>query len=376
MRATRAIIRLDHLKHNIEQIRRAVRRPDRPCPLVCLAVKADAYGHGIAPVGLAAAECGVDYLAVATVDEGVELRDASSRLPILLYGLPTPEEIAPVVTHAITPILADAEQIELVGAEATKQGRQIPVHLKIDTGMGRIGCRPDDAVRLARMVEASASLELGGVCTHFAASDSGDPAYTNEQIATFETVLARFRTDGIAPGIVHAANSGGVLGHAESWYDMVRPGILAYGYYPSDGQERVHDVLPVMELRSRVVFIKQVEAGDAISYGMTWRAPRRTHIGTIPVGYGDGYNRLLSNRGQVSINGKRYPVVGRVCMDQLMVDLGAACTVARYDDATLFGYSVGAPSAEDIAEICGTIAYEITCGISKRVPRIYTDGEP
>ena len=376
MRATRAIIRLDHFRHNIAQIRRAIRRADGTYPLICLAVKADAYGHGIAPVGLAAARCGVDYLAVATVDEGIELRDAGSLLPILLYGLPTPEEIAPVVTHGITPILSDAEQIELFSAEAARQHTHVPVHLKVDTGMGRIGCRPDDGPRLARMVSASGALALGGVCTHFAASDSDDRAYTIEQIATFERFLTRLRAEGIAPGIVHAANTGGVLAHPESWYDMVRPGILAYGYYPSDCLERLYDVRPMMELRSRVVFIKEVEPGDAISYGMTWRAPDRTHIGTIPVGYADGYNRLLSNRGHVSIDGTRYPVVGRVCMDQLMVDLGADCTVRRYDEAILFGYGDGVPSAEDIARICGTIPYEVTCGISKRVPRVYADRDP
>ena len=376
MRATRAIIRLDRFEHNIAQIRRAVRRADGTSPLICLAVKADAYGHGIVPIGLAAAGSGVDYLAVATVDEGVELRAAGSTLPILLYGIPVPEEIAAVVAHRLTPMVSDAEQIELFNAEATTQSTLLPVHLKIDTGMGRVGCRPDDGSRLAGMVRASGSLALGGVCTHFAASDSDDPAYTAGQIAAFEQALSRMKAEGIDPGIVHAANSGGVLGHPASWYDMVRPGILAYGYYPSDCQERLHTVLPVMELRSSVVFIKEVERGDAISYGMTWRAPHRTHIGTIPVGYGDGYNRLLSNRGHVSIHGTRYPVVGRVCMDQLMVDLGAECTVRRYDEAKLFGYGDGVPSAEDIAGICGTIAYEVTCAISRRVPRVYADRDP
>ncbi len=373
MGATRAIIRLDHLGHNIEEIRRAAKAARR-APMLCLAVKADAYGHGMIRVALAAAELGVDCLAVARVDEGIELRRAGVSLPILLYSLATPDECAEVVEHSLSPLVADEEQVRLFDALARRRERTLRVHLKIDTGMGRIGCRPDEAPDLARAVVECRSLELGGVATHFAVADGRDPEYTKRQLAAFESALSAIRAAGIEPGIVHAANSGGLLGHPDSWYDMVRPGILAYGYYPSDEQERRLDVRPVMELRSRVVFIKEVEAGAGVSYGVTWRAPRRTHIGTIPVGYGDGYNRLLSNRADVAINGVRYPVVGRVCMDQIMVDLGPECSVSRFDEATLFGYTPGAPTAEELANLCGTIAYEITCNVGTRVPRVYRDG--
>jgi alanine racemase len=371
MRATRAIIRLDHLRWNIALIRERIGSG----PLICLAVKADAYGHGIAPIGLAAARFGVDYLAVATVDEAVELREAGSRLPILLYSLATPEEIPDVIAHDITPILSDSEQVDAYEREAARQGRRCAVHIKIDTGMGRIGCRPGDAVTLARRVASSPSLELGGVSTHFAAADSADEAYTKEQIARFEASLAAIRGDGIDPGIVHAANSGGVIAHPESWYGMVRPGILAYGVYPSAEQSRDLALRPVMELRSSVVYIKEVDEGEAVSYGMTWRAPRRTHIGTIPVGYGDGYNRLLSNRARVSIGGASYPIAGRVCMDQVMVDLGPECRVGRYDEAILFGRQPGVPTVEELADLCGTIPYEITCSITRRVPRVYVEDD-
>ncbi|MFP4115223.1 MAG: alanine racemase [Spirochaetota bacterium] len=372
MRATRAVVRLDHLQWNIDLIRSRV----GPGPLLCLAVKADAYGHGIARIGRAAEEFGVDNLAVATVDEGVELREAGCSLPVLLYSLAAPEEIADVVANDITPLLSDDEQIDLYSEEAVRQNRQVTVHIKIDTGMGRIGCPPETASNLARRVVARPSLELGGVSTHFASADARDRSYTKAQIERFEGALAAIRGEQIEPGLVHAANSGGVLDHPESWYDMVRPGIIAYGYYPSDEQARSLDLRPVMELRSKVVFIKEVAPGDAISYGMTWRAPRRTYIGTIPVGYGDGYSRLLSNKGRVRINGSNYPIVGRVCMDQLMVDLGHRCPVRRYDDAIMFGYHPGAPTAEDLAQLTGTIAYEITCNISRRVPRVYTYEEP
>lgn len=370
MRATRAVIRLDHLKWNLGQIRSRV----GPKPAVCLAVKADAYGHGIIPVGLAAAGYGVDYLAVASVDEGLDLREAGSDLPILLYSLATPEEMPDAVTGDLTPMLSDAQQVDAYAAEADRQGRRLTVHIKVDTGMGRIGCRPADAAPLARRVAEAPSLILGGVSTHFASADSADEAYTKGQIRAFEDTLAGIRGAGVDPGIVHAANSGGVIGHSESWYDMVRPGIVAYGSYPSDEQARELDLRPVMELRSRVVYIKRVERGEAVSYGMTWRAPRRTWVGTIPVGYGDGYNRLLSNRGRVLIGTETYPIAGRVCMDQIMVDLGPECRVERYDEAVLFGYTPGAPSVEELAELCETIPYEITCSITKRVPRVY-EGE-
>ena len=370
MRATRAVIRLDHLKWNLERIRARL----GPRAAVCLAVKADAYGHGIIPVGLAAAGFGVDYLAVASVDEGRDLREAGSELPILLYSLATPEEMPDAVAGDLTPMLSDAEQIDAYAAEAARQGSRLTVHIKIDTGMGRIGCRPADAAGLARRVAEAPSLFLGGVSTHFASADSADEAYTKRQIRTFEDALEQIRAAGIEPGVVHAANSGGVIGHSESWYDMVRPGIVAYGSYPSDEQARALELRPVMELRSRVVYIKQVERDEAVSYGMTWRAPRRTWIATIPVGYGDGYNRLLSNRGRVLIGGESYPIAGRVCMDQIMVDLGPECRVERYDEAVLFGYTPGAPSAEELAELCDTIPYEITCSITKRVPRVY-EGE-
>ena len=370
MRATRAVIRLDHLKWNLEQIRARTGAG----PLVCLAVKADAYGHGIIPVGLAAARYGVDYLAVASVDEGVDLREAGSDLPVLLYSLATPEEMPDVVARDLTPILSDAQQVDAYAAEAARQGRRLTVHIKIDTGMGRIGCRPADAAELARRVAGSPSLLLGGVSTHFASADSGDESYTRAQIRTFEESLASIRGAGVDPGIVHAANSGGVIAHPGSWYDMVRPGIVAYGHYPSGEQDRPLDLRPVMELRSRVVYVKQVEPGQAVSYGMTWRAPRRTWIATIPVGYGDGYNRLLSNRGRVLIGGESYPIAGRVCMDQIMVDLGPQLRVERYEEAVLFGYTPGAPGVEELAGLCDTIPYEITCSITKRVPRVY-EGE-
>lgn len=341
--------------------------------MLCLAVKADAYGHGIVEVGREAAANDVDYLAVATVDEATELRNAGLTIPVLLYSLPTPEEIPDVVAHKVIPMISDEELADLIEAEAKRRRQVITVHLKIDTGMGRIGCMPEEAPALAANLAARSNLTLGGISTHFATSDSADQTPTRQQIRRFDAAVESIRRSGIDPGIVHAGNSGGVLAYPEAWYDMIRPGILAYGYFPSNEQSRELDIKPVMDLQSRLVFIKEVEAGTTISYGSTWRAAQRTYIGTIPVGYGDGYSRLLSNRGRVAIRGASYPIVGRVCMDHIMVDLGPVCSVQRYDNVVLFGPDPGAPDAEELSRICQTIPYEITCAVSKRVPRLYVD---
>lgn len=372
MRATRALIHLDNFRRNI----RLIRRHTGERPMLCLAVKADAYGHGITGIGTAAEECGVEYLAVATVDEAVELRSAGIRLPILLYSLPTPEELPDVVDHDITAMISDPELADMLDGAARARNRRIAVHLKVDTGMGRIGCTPADAPAVASHIALCGNLHLAGVSTHFAVSDSADTTFTADQIRRFNAAVAGIRGVGIDPGVVHAGNSGGVLAYPDAWYDMVRPGIVAYGYYPSGEQERTLDIRPVMELQSRLVFIKEVDAGTPVSYGATWRAPHRTYIGTVPVGYGDGYFRVLSNRARVSINGVSYPVVGRVCMDQIMVDLGPVCTVARYDPVVLFGPEPGGPDAEELAGLCNTIPYEITCAVSRRVPRVYVDPVP
>jgi alanine racemase len=369
MRATRALVHLSNLRHNLERLRDHT----GPGPRFCLAVKADAYGHGIVPVGRGAAAAGIEYLAVATVDEAVELREGGLQIPILLYSLPTPEEVPEVVRHGATPVVSDLEIVDLIQAEARSAGTVVPVHLKVDTGMGRIGCRPEDAAGVAAGIAERENVKLEGLSTHFASSDSRDRDQTESQIAAFNRAIESIRQVGVNPGLVHAGNSGGLVQYPAAWYDMVRPGILAYGYYPSDEVDRNLGIRPVMELRSRVIQIKEVEPGSPVSYGATWRAPRRTCIATVPVGYGDGYNRLLSNRAEVGIGGRRFPIVGRVCMDHIMVDLGPAHDVHRFDDVVLFGPDETGPDAEELATLCDTIPYEITCAVSKRVPRIYVD---
>ena len=252
-----------------------------------------------------------------------------------------------------------------------------PVHLKIVTGMGRAGWSPAEAPALAQTIAACSALEYAGTGTHLAVADSAtedDRAYTERQIACFTGAVDRIRTAGVNPGIVHAANSGAIILHPGAWFDMVRPGILLYGYkmVEETGMGLPFPPLqaePVMELRTNVVLIKPVKKGESISYGRTWVAPQDTQVAVLPVGYGDGFPRLLGNRWQVFIGGTAYPLVGRICMDQCMADLGPASPVRRWDEAVLFGGP--APSAAVLAERIGTIPYEITCNINKRVPRVY-----
>jgi alanine racemase len=365
MRATTAIIYLDRFCRNLLGVRERI----GPKPRICVPVKADAYGHGAIRIARAALDAGAAWLAVATVGEGAELREAGIGAPILLLSLPLPEELPEVVSRGLVPLVGDRDFIREAAGAAKKAGKTLEVHLKIDTGMGRLGCSPAEAAELAACIAREKCLRLGGTATHLAAADSSVPenvAYTKKQLARFRAGVAGIRRAGFDPGIVHGANSGGVVLHEDSWFDMVRPGILLYGYSPAPGKP---EVTPVMEFRTRVTFLKKVKKGEAVSYGRTWTAPRDTVIATLPVGYADGLSRGLSGNFSVTIKGARYPLVGRICMDQCMADLGPDADIRRWEEVTIFG--PGTLTAADMAAVRGTIPYEITCNINKRVPRIY-----
>ena len=367
LRATRAIIHLDNLRHNIRLLRSHI----GPVPRICMAVKADAYGHGAVPITRTALAEGVDAFGVATVGEGRELREAGIRAPVLLFSPVLPEENAEIVLSGLAPMVGSREAIASLAAEAAKQDKPVEVHLKVDTGMGRIGCQPEDAPDLAELIASDDWLKLAGVCTHFPVADAADSDFTTRQLERFQACVDGIRNRGIDPAALHAANSGAILAYPPSYFQMVRPGIMLYGYYPSQEQPRDLPLKPVMELVSKVSFLKKVPKGTGISYGLTHRVERDTVIATIPAGYADGYSRLLSNRGQVCIRGKRYPVVGRVCMDQTMVNVGPDSEVELYEDVILFGPDPPAPDAEEIAGLMQTIPYEVTCLINRRVPRVY-----
>lgn len=385
MRATFANVYMGNLRNNIEQVRNQLSSGVK----LCIPVKADAYGHGAVPVAHMAVECGADYLAVAAVSEGVELRKAGITIPILVLSLPQPSEFIEIIENHLTPSLCDSELIRMLNVTATAMGRKVPVHLKVDTGMGRIGCTPDEAADLAQLIANSQGVSLDGVFTHFAVSDSlvpEDVAYTKKQIEIFKQVVDNIRQLGIDPGLCHAANSSAVFEYPESHFDMVRPGLVIYGYYPGDITESylngegakvktpVH-LKPLMDVRSSIVAIKQVKKGESISYGRQWVAQEDCQVGVIPAGYGDGLLRRYGEKLEVTINGKLYPVCGRICMDQCMIYLGVDSKVSRWDEVIIFGPAEhGAlQSAQDIAHAAGTISYEITCGIAQRVPRVYKD---
>jgi alanine racemase len=335
-------------------------------------IKADAYGHGAVQAARAAQKL-VHYLAVATVDEGVLLREQGIDLPILLLSIPQPEELPDMAVNGLIPFITDREFAAEVAGAAARAGQRLSVHLKVDTGMGRVGVSAENAAELAGFIVSQPSLFYTGTATHLAVADSRAPEnieFTKTQLALFRKALAAIRQAGLDPGIVHAANSGAVLFHEDSWFDMVRPGIALYGYSPLGPADATIPLEPVMELKSRLVFIKKMKKGETVSYGRRWTAPEDTWIGTLPLGYADGIPRALENFS-VRIRNGFYPLAGQVCMDQCMVNLGRETDIKRWEDVTIFGGS--AAGAWDIAEKTGTIPYEVTCNISRRVPRIYQD---
>lgn len=369
VKSTFADVDLSAIEANLRQVRSRV--GDR---LVLAAVKADAYGHGAVAVSRhLEATKSADWLGVATVGEGVELRDAGVTLPILKLSGCFADEVDTALARDITLTVVDAETIDMVQAAALRAGKRATVHLKIDTGMGRIGEPSENAAQLAQRIDASYMLDLEGLFSHLAVADvPSHDSFTHEQTQRFrEAVIAVTATRG-RPPIVHLANSAGVMAHPDTWCDLVRPGIMIYGSPPSTEIPVTVELRPALAWKTRVAFVKTVVPGQTVSYGRTWAAVRETRVATIPVGYGDGFNRRLSNLGRVLIGGQSFPVVGRVCMDQFLVDLGPASDIARGDEVVLIGASgEESISATEMAETLGTISYEITCAISRRVSRRY-----
>lgn len=375
MACNQALIHLANLRHNLGEIMSRTRAR------VCLPVKADAYGHGACDVAQAALSCGVHSFAVACVQEASQLRAAGVRAPILCLSTPTAEEISSLIEHRVHTVISERAHIALIARtlrQSADTGATCGVHVKIDTGMGRIGCAPDEACALVQMVCATPGLHLEGVCTHFSVADSvraEDLQYTEMQRAHFMHCVQYIRKSGISIPLVHAANSAALLCHPRAHFDMVRPGLLAYGYAPESVHPAVRSVfLPVMELVTQVRAIKKIPAGAYVSYQRLWRAHTETHVGILPIGYADGVMRALSPGLQVCIGGKWYPVVGAICMDQCVVDLGTPLRVTVGDRVTLFGpQDAGGPGqgADVLASHAGTIPYELLCAIGKRVERVY-----
>ena len=296
LRATRAMIHLENLRHNLDSIRDMI-GPDRK---ICLAVKADAYGHGAVEISRAALARGVHCLAVSNVDEGKELREAGIEAPIILLGYPAEEELPILLNQRLEPFVGDEEYLQRLDLMVRERGDSpLGIHIAVDTGMGRIGCPPEDAPYLARLADTSRGLRIAGLCTHFPVADSDeadDRDFTRQQLLSLSRIRKEILSMNIDPGLIHAANSGGILQHEPSHLDMVRLGISAYGYVPDSWMNSDYSLKPVMELKTRISFIKTVPAGTSISYGRTWAPERSTVIATLPIGYADGYPRLLSGK--------------------------------------------------------------------------------
>ena len=335
---------------------------------VMAVVKANGYGHGAGLVARAAASAGADWIGVARPEEGTELRRDGVALPILVLGLTPPGQLAEAVAADLALTVWSAEHIEAAAAAAQDAGRPARLHLKIDTGMGRLGAPPQEAVALARMASGRRGVELAGVCTHFARADEQDPAPTQMQEMLFREVLKALSTSGLNPGLIHAANSAAAIAHPSTRFDMVRAGVAIYGLHPSSSCPLPSGFRPALAWKSQISQVKTVPSGTGLSYGHAYTTRSEERIGTVPVGYADGLRRMEGN--EVLVAGGRVPVVGRVCMDQVLVRLDGMSAARTGDEVVIIGGQGGERiSAEDVALRWGTINYEVTCGIAARVPR-------
>lgn len=383
-RCTKAILYKENLRHNLEEIRKNV----SPDTKICIAVKADGYGHNAVLTAKLAQEVGgIEYFAVATVDEGVELRKAGIISTIILLSLSIPEDFDRLFEFKISPLIFGEEYISLLAKYADEYYKntkeKLSVHLAVDTGMGRIGCYPQEVLSQAKLINSKSHLELKGLTTHFCVGDSikeEDQAFTQKQFEEFTYAINTLKENGINPGICSCGNSAIVLNNKDMHLDMVRPGIITYGYYPDEitkdylkSKNIDFDLKPVLALETQVVAIRDFPANKSISYGRTYLCPQDTKIAILPIGYADGLLRRFSPGIKVCIKGKEYPVVGRICMDQCMVDLGKDNNdVALWDKVIIFGpkESGALQTADDLARIGNTISYEVLTSLSKRVKRI------
>ncbi|NPV68627.1 MAG: alanine racemase [Anaerolineae bacterium] len=364
---------LDAIVRNL----RAIKAHIDPSVQIVAVVKANAYGHGAVAVARAALFAGASCLAVARVMEGVQLRQEGITAPILVLGYTMPAEAIVGVDHNLTLTVTEAHIAEQVSARAVASGRLAAVHVKVDTGMGRFGLLPEEVVPFLRRLAALPGLRLQGIFTHFAAADAADQTYTRRQFAVFQEVLQAAQAAGIAFPLRHAANSAAALSLPETHLDAVRIGLAMYGLRPSAEVEPPVALQPVLTLHSHVARVRVLPAGASIGYGCAYTTPRAMPVALVPVGYGDGYHRVLSNRGSVLINGCRCPILGRVSMDQIVVDVSEAGAVAVEDEVVLIGQQGAARiDAEEVAQLADTINYEVVTALTARVPRLYRTDDP
>ena len=371
-RPTWVEIDLNALRHNLLAVKKRI----GPQIKILGIVKADAYGHGDYEVSRVLLNNGVEMLGIAILEEGIQLRNTGIKAPLLLLGGVFEEQIDSIIHYDVTPTVYDLKLAEVLSKKATYFNKKLKVHVYVDTGMGSIGVKHDNAVEFVKFVKNLKNLIIEGIYTHCSSSDEKDSAFTNLQIKRFRDVLDALDTIKVRIPLRHMANSGAILGYPESYFNTVRPGLSLYGLYPSEDVSRDIGIRPVMSFKTRIIHIKDMESGDVVGYDRAYRITKPTRVATLPMGYADGYNRLLSNQGEVIIRSKKASIIGRVCMDQCFVDVTNIKDVSVGDEVVLYGRQAQESiPIESIAKQLNTIPYEVTCSISKRVPRIYTNKE-
>ncbi len=374
-RSTFAHVDLDALGHNLRAITAhlAAGRPGQPSPALAAVVKANAYGHGAGPVALALEAAGAAVIACADIEEAVVLREAGVRARILVFGALSLSDLDGVFDHDLTPTVSTPTAGRSLQRAAVRRGLRVRYHLKIDTGMNRLGFRHDNLDRTMPELLAASHLELEGVYTHFATADTpGHPLFADQQ-RQFAAALRTLHAHGARPRLRHAANSAALLADPGTWFDLVRPGLLLYGVTPPALAPTL-DLAPVMSLRSRVVAVKGVRPGETVGYGAWFEASRSTTIAVVPAGYADGLDARMAGRASVLIRGRRAPIIGSVCMDMIMVDVTGAA-VQPGDEVVILGRQGGESIAvTEMAAAIGTIPYEILCRVGTRIERIYNRG--
>lgn len=369
LRPAWAEVNLDNLAHNIQEVRRVV----KPDTLVMAVIKADGYGHGAVQIAETLIENGADRLAVATLSEAIQLRKTYKDIPIFILGY-TPEESAClVVGNNITQTIYTYDQAVALSNEAVLLNGEVKIHIKIDTGMSRLGMKPNEkTVETIKRISKLPNLIIEGIFTHFAVADEEDKEFTYKQVERFNYLCDSLEKANIDIPIKHVSNSAAIIDLPNLNYNMVRAGIMLYGLYPSNEVDKENIKLKeVMSLKVKISHLKEIETGTGVSYGLKFKAQRRSKIATLPIGYADGYTRLLSGKANALVNGEKVPVVGRICMDQCMIDV-TGLEVASGDTVVLFGKDgTNYITIDEVANSIDTINYEIVCMISKRVPRVY-----
>jgi alanine racemase len=377
-----AQVNVDALIHNVAVLRKQCQAGVR----ICAALKANAYGHGVGVVAPVLAGTAVSMAAVATIGEAIELRELGWAKPILLFGpifadgdpAGRKSRLQAVLDYDLTATAVDFYGVRDLAHEAQLRNKIVRCHIKIDSGMGRMGISPASAVQLAQRLHTLPNLKVEGIYTHFATADEADKSYCLEQLRVFKETVSALQTAGLRPWLVHAAATGALLDVPESHFDMVRPGIGLYGIYPSDQVRNKPDLRPVLKVVSRLVLVKQIKAGQTVGYGQTWQANRDTVVGIVPIGYHDGYVRSLSNKAVMTIRGRHAPVIGRISMDQTILDLTDVPGSVVGDSVVVIDDNAAAPnSVVNLARIMQTIPYEVIALLGNRVARVaYTSQTP